>query len=518
MIEITIGNPMLYNSIDVAYHATLEGFHVLGQDQTFISCDPVIEVRQGMTEVNMNSSIELENRLYFDFYQVTGNGSFCVKILQAKPVNIMTEVGISVCFETPDPTQSTLIKSMYVAEKRICTLDWRDLSSAKKIQRHVNQMLPVWIRVTREDSQLCSEVSDNGEDWTVIYKAFECPTDEIYIGTYYEPGSFTYYNWFYSNYIQLHCDSSMGELNEMQDVELDFFTGQKIRGNYLINNPYLFTEVMDRCDLLKMVPFREFVMESINNNYYVQALFNEKFIPGRWSYQKWDFNHVNLIYGYDICKEVYHVFGYDDKYIVSASEVPFALIEQSINSGMPQKINEDYIYRITLASPEKDFKFNPKLMISFLKEYLTSKNSFDRCSFITVPMERTFGISVYQCIINSFEFVLHNSRVFYSLYEHKFIMLKRIEFLRTNGWIQPNDFNQIYYTYKDIVQKAQQVLLIILKGNIKSECQVGDEKKKKMIQLLEKMEELEKATIPLLINSVERILGHELQSKKDLSG
>ncbi len=69
-----------------------------------------------------------------------------------------------------------------------------------------------------------------GKIGQLFIKAFECPTDEIYIGTYYEPGSFTYYNWFYSNYIQLHGDSSMGELNEMQDVELDFFTGQKLEG------------------------------------------------------------------------------------------------------------------------------------------------------------------------------------------------------------------------------------------------------------------------------------------------
>lgn len=495
-----IDHPGLYCSEDLQYRTSVTGFHIYKRGQYNRDCQPVIHMYDDIKTVSMNSSMQNNQKLYYDYYHIEGDGSLRVDILQMKQFNVMSEAGILVSFYRPDEQHSDFVKGMYIAEKRICSLYSHVNQPKKENIRHMKQLLPVSLRATRKDQHLYFEVLKDGFEWQVFYQIDHCSSTDFYIGIYYEPKSFTYFNWLYSNYIQLHCDPTMGELSLMQDVELDFFTGFKTRGNYYLNNPFLFTETIERCDILDMVSARDFFVQSIHNNYYIEAKFNERYIPHRSAYQDYDHNHVNLIYGYDLDREVYYVMGYDENLMLSFFPVPFTELERATYTGVPKEINEDYVHRICLASPEKDYKLNTELMISFLEDYLSGVNSFERCAFITVPLNRVFGIKVYDCIIDCFDFIQRNHRVFYSLHEHKMVMLSRLDFLLENGILQSGQYDRIYQIYKDITWKTEKILYMVLKHHINRDLSFSRGQKETLANMLREIQRTELEILPELID------------------
>lgn len=421
-----------------------------------------------------------------DRFCISEDEYIVLQLQQMKKINLNSEFGFMLSTKAIHDIELSICRLFYSNEGAVITYyeKTRDIKGSPKI-RHMYCELPVFLKVEKQRSMIVFSCSSDNKNWKECLSV-SIKTDSPCLAIYYRPKSFDYYNWFYSNYIQWHCDPYMGTHKVMQDVELDFFTGPKIRGNYYLTNPFIFSECISRRHLIDIVNIREFIIESLRRGCCIQALLNERYIPDRNAFGRVDYNHTNLIVGCIMTERVYEICGFDCLGHFSISKVDFQSLEKAFGTGYPIKENEDYVYLLSLSSPENEYPINIELIISFLEDYLSSKNSFERCSFITYPIYRVFGMKVYDVLKRYLQDIACNQRVFYTIQEHKTVMRKRIEYLYHTEVFNSDQF----YLLDTCAQGIEERSNLLLNLSIKYNMYCSKEKTKEMENVLHKMHSL----------------------------
>jgi hypothetical protein len=154
----------------------------------------------------------------------------------------------------------------------------------------------------------------------------------------------------------------------------------------------------------------DFIRELIQNGTYIYGKYNEYFIPGKFSYQKQNFAHDFLIYGYSDDKNIFYSSGYQKgrkygAFVISYSDfleslrgytqdqIEFNFIRfKGINNKLDiRKICDnlyDYLHSIftkrNISCQEKVFGIDcGKIYIQYLKEAFESGEALDirQCRF-----------------------------------------------------------------------------------------------------------------------------------------
>ena len=81
--------------------------------------------------------------------------------------------------------------------------------------------------------------------------------------------------------------------NELNFADIDFWGV-----NENITNRLLLTAHKDLYDVLR-IDFAELLPRMLDNNFYINGTHNERYIPGKDAYEKYDFMHDYLLIGYD---------------------------------------------------------------------------------------------------------------------------------------------------------------------------------------------------------------------------
>jgi len=502
-----ITNPYIYNDIDLIYNNTIK-FNSIDKDIVHYECN--VESQQNeYKSINLSSIKDTKDKFVYCYNKVSGDGEYIFEIQSQKIINIGSECGILLTESLPEqdnfyPTNS--YKLFYCGAKKIRSM--RSIYDVEHFNNYSEHALPVWLKVKKEDHKIIAEISDDGNVWTFLEeKLVDFNDDSFYIGTYLEPKTFTYYNWLYSNYIQLHCDTHLGTHGNMSDVELDMFNGFKKRGNYLLNHPFLFTEIIEKSDIMYLTDIIKFIERAIDNEKYIQLMLNEKYVPDRPTYDVVDFAHLNLIYGYDDEKEILYLMGYNaDGYYIS-SEITFDEFYKAVSSGIPDadKVKEDYITLISISSPDFKYEINIDLIITFLQDYLNGYNTYKRYGLINAPPDnRIFGINIYDCFIENIDAVIYNKRIIYSFLEHKFLMVKRIEYLYQNGVYAESDYNELNNIFTAVYKSTEKLQNMIFKELLisKGVNGIASDRKDKLVALILHIKDDETKAFNLLIDTL----------------
>lgn len=318
---------------------------------------------------------------------------------------------------------------------------------------------PVRLKVSMQEDKISCYYSYDDVNFIKEKEISNPYSSEYAIGVVIENSKNQFYDWFFSNYIQIHCDN---QFSNNSGVPIDFhFAIEKYHWAYYFN--YFMDYDNIKRDIIKNmgIDFVEYVKENIRSRGYVEVRLNEFYIEDRAAYQKYPFEHDNVIYGFDDEEEKFYILGYACDNIVRCSTVPYQAISDSFydcdscnHNVAVLRYNVDYV----------TYDLNIKLIIRLLKEYLDGVNSGLHMENLTVTKRnRSFGIKVYDVILNSeenFNTLLIDIRILHLIYEHKKCMLDRVKFLVCRGVIEEDaefieEFNALY----DMSLRARNVCL-----------------------------------------------------------
>lgn len=333
-----------------------------------------------------------------------------------------------------------------------------------------------WIKIKKCQETVFSYVSKNGSDWSIL------GCDRIglginsYTGIYMDLGESSYHNWLYSNHLQIFCGEVFPELGPPIEYFFPIDQNGITKANPFIHEyqiPYSLIESQNIC-------LADLIHYCIDQNIYLDISLNEKYIEDRSAYNKSDYYHYNMVFGYDNSNNTVSIFGYNGASKVSASLADF----NSILKAFEESDKQDLFLR------KHDMGYYPEelnitLIRNLLEDYIYSKDSSWRYSGICVKRDNcSFGLSVYDCITNSeknFSYFLSDLRVAYFLTEHKKIMKERIEFLIAKNIVSSYFAYALMEKSKKLYDITSTILLLVMKYKVTKDESIKDRLKKHFI-------------------------------------
>lgn len=279
---------------------------------------------------------------------------------------------------------------------------------------------------------------------------FEMPKVYGFLGHAYVLGILQPYEyaqpWIHTSYIQLFIAKHY--LNDLQEYRLDFYPDLMIAYN---NMPWLSYKHTDKVLLDQLgVDIHRYLIAQLEREYYVVTYVDEYYIHNSICYQQNHFVHDIFIYGYDLDRQIYHVAIFDKNRQFTMQEVTFEQFEQAyVSQGKATQSLISSCKRMEPLDYESSkygsgvgrYDFDLQQLIGVLEDYLAGRNTTERFKLERHPMEGYFGVEVYPYLQEFITRVIDGVQNFdvrqlHILWEHKKMMVGRIQYLQQLGYLQ----------------------------------------------------------------------------------
>jgi len=351
-----------------------------------------------------------------------------------------------------------------------------------------SKVFPVYMKLILENDTISISSSYDGIGWELLNEFRYTHNDNIKLGIKVYAETHEFYNWYYTNYIQIFCDFKRG-------VPIDYFM-------FLMKNsvPKYYHIFLDFnrvektiIDNLK-IDIIDYIKTNINEYNYVLLSLNEFYIPGRDAYNRYDRYHDNLIYGYD--ENSLYIMGYGKYGIPITGEIAYSEIKKAY-----EYCRLDVVVALKHNTCNHSiYELNIVKIINSLTEYIngTDSSKVDSCQFMTLK-DRIFGINIYDYILENIDYVLKDIRVFFFLSEHKQFMVERIKYFAAKQILQKNNTQELLNNSIKIYETTTTTRNLILKYmenlNVKNI-------KERIIDYTTQIKNMEKENILRLINEL----------------
>lgn len=215
----------------------------------------------------------------------------------------------------------------------------------------------------------------------------------------------------------------------------------------------------------------EFLIVLIRNGHYIFLPCDYYYLSITELYNKNHFKHNIMVFGYDEEKKIFHVADFFNNCKFQLSTICFEEIKKATDSVV-KILPPDYWLDIDswnmieiIKYKNVKYDFNIKILIKSIQDYLKSEYNIlnyeenrltDEEKILIENGNLVFGMKNYD-LVKKFLFSLTlNSelvcdiRPLHALYDHKVMMLSRLNFLKENDYI--NSFDSIYKSFK-IIEK-----------------------------------------------------------------
>lgn len=330
-------------------------------------------------------------------------------------------------------------------------------------------------------------------DWKLVF-ASENTADEAYIvGLAVIPQKNCIDNWLFANYIQL-CLHTKG-------VPLDYFTVRAREYDFALVNPFLPLASFSHYELRQIAGSDnvcEWIKSFIDSGYYIEIMLNERFLPDRQAYGAYDFDHINLIYGYNSNDE-YMLLGYAEKPVTST--VSFKEFSLAMNAIKYNSIQRIHFYKFSHNKAE--YHFDLSAVIQALDEYTNGTNSANKTTLFICEADKkiSWGINALELIEADpvmFKLFLSDVRLSYTIFERNQLMVERMSFLHQRNFLYKDDFKEYSQTFRELTNISGVILRRILyrkNGGIKPIDH-------SVAALLSKMITMERTVYPELVQTL----------------
>lgn len=233
------------------------------------------------------------------------------------------------------------------------------------------------------------------------------------------------------------------------------------------------------------------IRELIDDGYYVWfERVDDYYIKGKSNYKERHFPHDALISGYDLDEKTLTIIAYDKDWIFRSFKTPMQCFGRAQNA---QTKKGDYGVLYGIKVQEEQIKLDLNTIYSGLQKYLES----------SVDSERICGIVVHKYICIYLDKLLDQSiptnridrRVFRMIWEHKKVMLKRIEAIES----ALNLGESISSEYSSLVELANHMRMLYVMFQRKPRSSI-------LLNIKEKLETLnntEKQLLLILLTEME---------------
>ncbi|QMV43961.1 hypothetical protein [Cohnella cholangitidis] len=282
-----------------------------------------------------------------------------------------------------------------------------------------------------------------------------------------------YLPWYYSNYIQTCCKK---DFSTEAGVPFDFFIAVKKDYNYYLNNPWLFSQVIRR-ELLSWLSGDDlirFIVQCIDNGFYVDLFMNEFYVPNRAPYRERDYYHDNLIFGYDADNESFDLFGFNGRFFAT-SVLSYEEFLAAYRSCPIEKFYKSfYLYhveKIRGGSPDETYQFDAGFVVQSLRDYVRSTNSSVHFAYFNNPTASfAYGLDCYASLHANLREEPHryDLRPLQILYEHKSAMVERCKYLFDIGLIGEKDYAQFDRRFRELRKQSVTLRNLQIKNKLSS--------------------------------------------------
>lgn len=297
--------------------------------------------------------------------------------------------------------------------------------------------------------------------------------------------------WIYSNYIQLFC------YYQGEDLFLDFMP----RFTAFTDCPWIYNQFIKRSTISKLYNGNivNFLIDQLLEGNYIYGIFDEFPFLDRFFNNKLNkLLHELFIYGFDCETQTFDVADFTFKGKYSFEKVTFEQITKAYNN-VSQK--DDYFYEdrggLLLASfnSKASYELDTEFIKQTIKEYLNSVNSTENLRMTSNPIRyANFGLSIYDKIAEHFQLLLEGKvrldlRPLHVLYDHKNLMVNRIEYLISNHLL--SEINEIDIGYSSIRDISINLRNCFIKAELKRDKQIIE----KVIVDIKDLKDKEKALL-----------------------
>lgn len=238
--------------------------------------------------------------------------------------------------------------------------------------------------------------------------------------------------------------------------------------------------------------FTAYIKDLFNKNMYLRGTYNEKYNSAMAAYQKNDFCHDYLLFGYNDEEEIFYGAGYTKNRRYEEYKIPYSEFYDCI---FQSKFNYLW-FRIIRLNPSAKFVTNYSVVARDLTYYLNSTAFEPPFNDNTI-----YGISVWDILINYLKNTEYIDIRFTKIFmEHHKLMNMRLNYFAEQGLLEHNICQQ----YSAAYVTANKAYLLSIKYNIKP----NNTTKNECINLIRSSVETDKNVLPLVISQIDKIV-HE---------
>ncbi|SDM33257.1 hypothetical protein SAMN05428961_11432 [Paenibacillus sp. OK060] len=241
--------------------------------------------------------------------------------------------------------------------------------------------------------------------------------------------------------------------------------------------------------------FVDFIKHSIDSDSYVWCHLDRFYIPAHAVYKKQSQFHETLI------------LGYDDESIYIADNLANGKYQETkctyeeINDAFNNICSPyDHISRVILLKKKNEdiYELNIDQIIDGMRRHLYSKRSFDPINYNVMSL---YGLEVYKYLLTRFRHHKHkienlDIRPFHLIWEHKKIMMLRLQYMANLGYLKHTD--EAIVKYVDLEKQSMILRNTVIKYNVTKSSSLLN----KIEAELEKILRQEKSCLEELLNKI----------------
>lgn len=285
-------------------------------------------------------------------------------------------------------------------------------------------------------------------------------------------------NWFYNYYTQMLCEND-GDIN---------FYAKTYDACFLIDYiPFYWREKSVNDNIIKLL------ISWINKGYCAIIELNQKFVPDRISYGKFDFQHSNMIFGYDTNKQIFNIIGFNQSRLFRDSLVSFDQVIEGFRTI------DDYLLPIRFVKQRENMNYQ----IDWNKIYYDI-NSYINCGKDDANYGRVlFGLDVIRHLKRKLDDMAtgkkpKDARQISVIRDQKIMMLNKIQYFVKSGIdFERNNIVELFEHIKEILVNS---VNIYLKFEITNKCNYIEKIKEKIDHVIS----LEKELYPIVARGIKK--------------
>lgn len=285
----------------------------------------------------------------------------------------------------------------------------------------------------RKKGSICKAVLVDEDSGLILHTGKINMNEKLRIGFEIKLNDNVFYEWFFSNYIELKMNPKPSELS------MDFLFNNNKNWNTYQPNYFVDYNIVYRkwiSDVHDTEAVLKFVKAGLDRGLYVEMFLNENYFDGGDKEGRRPHIHQNLVYGYDDERQIFNVLNETDGFPkeLKMSYEDF-LKEDNFSDKLDEIVfthyNPDYLH----------YEIDCKYLIYIMQRYLDSSDIEMGLRHTTMSDGFLWGIAALEFMLTESgkEYLIQDIRISYLLQERAECMLQRLDYLYAKGILSEDE-------------------------------------------------------------------------------